>query len=135
MLNSSVSNSQVTFANNNVHRSGNTTTDSHNVNIQNPTGNVTVNTGLEVEDRETLYGVEHKVRQISDSLEDKKRKAILKWLSKVDYIQHHDFIASARQPNTGDWLFEKDHFQQWIKASSPIFWLHGNPGAGKTVLA
>ncbi|KAL7265790.1 hypothetical protein RUND412_011683, partial [Rhizina undulata] len=54
-----------------------------------------------------------------------KRFEILKWLSTVDYKQHHDYIPSARQANTGNWLFRKQHFLQWNNASSSIFWLHG----------
>ncbi|KAL7269560.1 hypothetical protein RUND412_007772 [Rhizina undulata] len=100
MFSSSVTNSQVNYNNNNVVNSGNT-----NVNIQTASGNVIVNTGLQGQDN--------------------KRFEILKWLSQVDSKQHHDYIASVRQVNTGHWLFRKHHFLQWNKASSSIFWLYG----------
>ncbi|KAL7273230.1 hypothetical protein RUND412_003934, partial [Rhizina undulata] len=64
-----------------------------------------------------------------------ERYEILTWLSKVDYEQHHKFISSARQDNTGNWLFEKPDFIAWRKSTSSIFWLHGIAGAGKTMLA
>ncbi|KAL7266091.1 hypothetical protein RUND412_011377, partial [Rhizina undulata] len=116
MFNSAITNSQVDFSNSKVVNSGNTTTDSYNVNIQNTSGDVTVNTGLQGEEN--------------------KRFEILNWLSKVDYKEHHNFIRSTRQPNTRNWLFEKHDFIQWNESSSStIFWLHGIAGAGKTMLA
>ncbi|KAL7266228.1 hypothetical protein RUND412_011235, partial [Rhizina undulata] len=133
MFNSAITNSQVDFSNSNVVNSGNTTTDSYNVNIQNTSGDVTVNTGLQGED---LKSLQQPLREISESLEENKRFEILNWLSKVDYKEHHNFIRSTRQPNTGNWLFKKHDFIQWNKSSSStIFWLHGIAGAGKTMLA
>ncbi|KAL7276025.1 hypothetical protein RUND412_001020 [Rhizina undulata] len=58
-------------------------------------------------------------------MEGNERLEILKWLSKVDYKEHHDYISSARQANTGNWLFRKPDFIQWSNSPSSIFWLHG----------
>ncbi|KAL7266006.1 hypothetical protein RUND412_011463, partial [Rhizina undulata] len=67
--------------------------------------------------------------------EDDERFRILNWLSEVNYEEHHEFIAAARQDNTGNWLFGKGDFTEWERSTSSIFWLHGIAGAGKTVLA
>ena len=40
-------------------------------------------------------------------------------------------------PGTSEWIFETDEFEKWINAtsdSSPILWLSGAPGTGKSVL-
>ncbi|KAL7267374.1 hypothetical protein RUND412_010042 [Rhizina undulata] len=146
MLSSSITNSQVKFTNTEVINSGNTNTNSFNtsVNIQNTSGDVTVNTGLQGEDLQSLQQplteVKNKIREISEGIEGNKQFEILKWLLKVDYKGHHDFILSTRHENTGNWLFWKPDFIQWNSSSSSIFWLHGigiakTAGAGKTMLA
>ncbi|KAL7266494.1 hypothetical protein RUND412_010958 [Rhizina undulata] len=115
--------------NNNVYDSGNT--NSYNsystVNIDNTNGNVTVIN----EARGTKRDL-----QSMRGIEKDERYEILTWLSEVDYEQHHTFISSSRQDNTGNWLFEKTDFIEWYtRSTSSIFWLHGMAGAGKTVLA
>ncbi|KAL7266513.1 hypothetical protein RUND412_010939 [Rhizina undulata] len=88
--------------------------------------------------------IENKLEEMSKQLDDDKRFKILAWLSKVNYKEHHKFIAGVRQANTGNWLFEKQDFIEWEKLSSSIFWLHGigltddnleTARAGKTMLA
>ena len=45
-----------------------------------------------------------------------------------------------RSPDTGLWLFDESSFRQWIQSSDDsrdlhMLWIHGAPGAGKTVLS
>ena len=39
------------------------------------------------------------------------------------------------EPATGDWLLELNEFKEWRDRNSGVLWLHGIPGAGKTVLS
>jgi hypothetical protein len=80
---------------------------------------------------------------------------VLEWLSKVKYLDNHNFAKKARFPGTGKWLLKTGPFDDWLKAESSILWVNGKgsnsltpnfyqpllmipvfvAGAGKTVLA
>lgn len=63
-----------------------------------------------------------------------ENKAILNWLTSIDYApQQSDFIA-RRQEGTGQWLLESEKFQEWLTKSEQILFCPGIPGAGKTII-
>jgi NACHT domain len=65
-----------------------------------------------------------------------KRRNILLWLSDLDYSSTQEEILSQRFERSGSWLLERQDFQRWLNSGqSALLWCHGNPGAGKTVLA
>ncbi|KAK8179639.1 hypothetical protein BC567DRAFT_81212 [Phyllosticta citribraziliensis] len=73
--------------------------------------------------------------ELHDSFKKEERQALLQWLSRIPYKEHHKRINDERLSGSGDWLLKKQAFAQWIQSSSSsIFWLHGAPGAGKTHL-
>ncbi|KAL7273945.1 hypothetical protein RUND412_003172 [Rhizina undulata] len=148
MNSSTVRDSEVSNNNNDLYYSGNTNANSGNTHSGNTTNTYSSNStstffiqnavinkdrGLK-RDLQSMLGIENKLQDISKRLGDAERLEILTWLSEVDYKEHHKFISSARQANTGNWLVEKKAFIEWEKSSS-IFWLHGIAGAGKTMLA
>lgn len=58
------------------------------------------------------------------------------WLSPEDTDGHLKQITQCRANNTGQWILEEESFSQWESTSnSSVIWGHGDPGAGKTVLA
>ncbi|XXH03771.1 hypothetical protein Hte_010177 [Hypoxylon texense] len=61
------------------------------------------------------------------------------WLGRrLDIINRDDYERnlSRHQPGTGKWLFEDSRFRQWnnLGETSPILWLTGPEGCGKSVL-
>ncbi|KAF8851267.1 ankyrin, partial [Acephala macrosclerotiorum] len=61
-------------------------------------------------------------------------RAILDWLTPVDYAtQQHDFI-SQRQSGTGQWLLDSSEFQAWLRTDKQTLFCPGIPGAGKTII-
>lgn len=65
---------------------------------------------------------------------DQDQKAILDWITPIDYFpQQNDFI-NARQAGTGQWLLDSDKYQEWIKTKNQTLFCPGIPGAGKTIL-
>ena len=40
-----------------------------------------------------------------------------------------------RLPGTGEWIHNESNLQAWMRKETPILWLHGGPGAGKSFLA
>ena len=54
------------------------------------------------------------------------RKAILKWLSDVQYRKHHQTLSKGLLQGTGAWLLNKCEYVEWRNSSvSSILWLHG----------
>ncbi|RAL05354.1 NACHT and TPR domain protein [Aspergillus ibericus CBS 121593] len=56
--------------------------------------------------------------------------------SKTDSAQDwYEKINKARIPGTGDWVRNEDIFQGWLDRETPIIFVSGNPGAGKSYLS
>ncbi|KAJ6520690.1 ankyrin repeat domain-containing protein [Mycena vulgaris] len=63
-----------------------------------------------------------------------KRRAILEWMSPLNFLQRQADVFSTLLPGTGEWLLEHAQFHEWEFGSGEVLWCHGIPGAGKTVL-
>ncbi|RAL07814.1 NACHT and TPR domain protein [Aspergillus homomorphus CBS 101889] len=56
--------------------------------------------------------------------------------SKTDYAQDwYEKINKARIPGTGDWVRHEGIFQSWLRRDTPVIFVSGNPGAGKSYLS
>ncbi|KAI9762711.1 MAG: hypothetical protein M1840_001178 [Geoglossum simile] len=65
-----------------------------------------------------------------------KRRSVLRWLRDVDPTPNHRAARKKHeQPETGTWLLKCKGFEQWCDQKGRILWMHGIPGAGKTVLS
>ncbi|KAF5627248.1 NACHT and ankyrin domain protein [Fusarium tjaetaba] len=76
-------------------------------------------------------------RRAAPNLED-----VIKKCRDVLFVSHLDAdrasIAEAkgqRAPGTCEWILENPDFQAWLDKKSPIFWIYGGPGTGKTVMS
>jgi hypothetical protein len=82
--------------------------------------------------------VSETVAEISNTLQtmvlDQKDKKVLDWIDLCDTSANHAIAREKHQPTTGDWFLESDSFLTWSDANNASLWLHGIPGAGKTVL-
>ncbi|KAF8532006.1 hypothetical protein JB92DRAFT_2781150, partial [Gautieria morchelliformis] len=65
---------------------------------------------------------------------EEHRQNIYDWLAAPDHEIKHTNARSVRQETTGSWFVEEERFQEWREAPHSSLWLHGIPGAGKTVL-
>ncbi|KAI5810371.1 hypothetical protein BZA77DRAFT_172525 [Pyronema omphalodes] len=76
------------------------------------------------------------LHNVQNWLEDSDRSAILQWISAIPYISHHKRISEERLEGTGEWLFERPEYEEWMSSSeSKLLLLRGIPGAGKTYIA
>jgi hypothetical protein len=83
---------------------------------------------------ETLHEVKRARLEQLTLRETVERRAILDWLTPVDYCpQQHDFIR-RRQQGTGQWLLNHPGFKEWLQGGKKTLFCPGIPGAGKTIL-
>lgn len=66
---------------------------------------------------------------------DFERREVYKWLDDINPSSLHHRACSQYEPGTGDWVLRSDDWKAWISGTKRALWIHGIPGAGKTVLA
>jgi hypothetical protein len=97
----------------------------------------TLNLGLTTE-------LSRDVRQMADDIRDVKRYLshveeveLHKWLEKINPSTNHNHAGLLFERETGQWLTRSAEWNGWRtgEAKSRILWVHGVPGAGKTVLS
>jgi hypothetical protein len=67
-------------------------------------------------------------------VKDLERREVYKWLDDIDPSALHHRACSQYEPGTGDWILRSDDWKAWISGQKRALWIHGIPGAGKTVL-
>ena len=77
--------------------------------------------------------IEHTVKDIQIHVKDQTYREILKWLTKVDPVSNHTIARAKHEPGTGEWFISSHEYSSWMLPGRSL-WLHGIPGAGKTVL-
>ena len=75
------------------------------------------------EGRDATHALRHEIR-------DSK---IIKWLATTDPHSNHSAARQKWEPETGAWFLLSSEFGQWLQSKKSL-WLHGIPGAGKTIL-
>jgi ankyrin repeat domain-containing protein 50 len=65
---------------------------------------------------------------------DQRYREIIAWLKLGDPSTNHNAARSKHEPSTGNWFLESDAHIGWIEGKIGSLWLHGIPGAGKTIL-
>ncbi|CUS10696.1 unnamed protein product, partial [Tuber aestivum] len=62
-------------------------------------------------------------------------REVQRWLNVVDPATNFSSALAVREPGTGNWLLEAPDYKNWKGGSGGVFWLHGMPGCGKSVLS
>ena len=73
-------------------------------------------------------------KEQQDWHESKESKAILDWLTPIDYYTHQNDFIKRREAGTGQWLLDSKQFEAWIESEGQTLFCTGIPGAGKTIL-
>jgi NACHT domain len=69
------------------------------------------------------------------SFTDRQRQDIYEWLETTDPSPLHHQAKELYEPGTGEWVLRSSDWTNWIGRKARCLWIHGIPGAGKTVLA
>lgn len=71
---------------------------------------------------------------------DAPQEDVLKWVDATS--SQADFLAAqhARISDTCEWILQREELQDWLDVSpsrkiSKVLWMHGKPGAGKTIIS
>ena len=112
---------------------------------------VTFTLAISVESRATSTVISNKLTRIEKTItdvaisqdandkaqEDTKKEKILNWISLLDHRSNHRQASESKTADTGQWFLKRREFQSWLDGADEAFrrlWLHGIPGAGKTIL-
>jgi NACHT domain len=60
---------------------------------------------------------------------------LLERFSRTDPSPNHNYAFGLREEHTCKWLLRTSEFPSVLEGNDPLLWIHGIPGAGKTVLA
>jgi hypothetical protein len=76
--------------------------------------------------------------EMKSSLEHTKRREerekALNWLRCTDPTVKHHKSRDLYQPGSNHWILESEIFKEWTQTPGQALWLHGIPGAGKTII-
>jgi len=61
------------------------------------------------------------------------REKLRTWLSPPDPSINHNAACATQHGGTAKWFIQGSVFRKW-RENSPLLWIQGNPGAGKSVL-
>ncbi|KAF7891829.1 hypothetical protein EAF00_008131 [Botryotinia globosa] len=65
---------------------------------------------------------------------DERLRKKLNLLGTIDVMKCQNSNIRLRQPGTGVWFTESKDFKDWASTDNSKLWIHGIPGAGKTIL-
>jgi len=74
------------------------------------------------------------VSNIQREIHTEKDIKIVKWLATTDPSVNHSAAREKWEEGTGDWFISSTKFSGWFSRPRSSLWLHGIPGAGKTIL-
>lgn len=66
---------------------------------------------------------------------DVQEQHVYNWLHTTDPSSLHDKSCVTYEPGTGEWLFRAPEWESWLEEKTRCLWIHGIPGAGKTIFA
>ncbi|KAH7150299.1 hypothetical protein B0J13DRAFT_549886 [Dactylonectria estremocensis] len=90
---------------------------------------LTTDTSLDIKE------IKSKTIDIHTKLTEIQREKVYEWLHATDPSPLHHQARKQYESGTGNWMFRSEEWKSWIKCKTRCLWIHGVPGAGKTILA
>ncbi|KAK3400448.1 hypothetical protein B0T20DRAFT_145963 [Sordaria brevicollis] len=77
------------------------------------------------------------VRSIKAKLDQVQKNSLCDWLVQINPSSNHNAATGLYEEGTGDWISRSQEWNLWVNKQSEkrSLWIHGIPGAGKTILA
>ncbi|KAK3685175.1 hypothetical protein B0T22DRAFT_537570 [Podospora appendiculata] len=86
-------------------------------------------------DRRDIKEIKAKTTHIQNTLTNLQKQKVHKWLQSTDPRPLHYRACEQYEIGTGDWMLRSDEWKAWLDSKTRCLWIHGIPGAGKTILA
>ncbi|KAK3324446.1 hypothetical protein B0T19DRAFT_230581 [Cercophora scortea] len=71
---------------------------------------------------------------ISERFDNDEFRDVFAELVSVNPTNNHDQAWGLHEPHTSEWLMRSDEWASWMDGDCRLLWIHGIPGAGKTIL-
>ncbi|KAH7407314.1 hypothetical protein BKA64DRAFT_412178 [Cadophora sp. MPI-SDFR-AT-0126] len=94
----------------------------------------TIVLGLTVDSAQDVKQIWHQVNSIQTASQAFHFDKVLKWLVTTDPSPNHNRACELHEEHTGQWLTRSPEYINWKTLTTRALWVHGIPGAGKTVL-
>ncbi|KAK1760390.1 hypothetical protein QBC47DRAFT_408460 [Echria macrotheca] len=75
------------------------------------------------------------VQTIKKTLAETQIHDLCRWLQRTDPTPNHNEAKELYEDETCTWILRFDEWKNWLEHRKRCLWIHGIPGAGKTVLA
>ncbi|KAF7542440.1 hypothetical protein G7Z17_g11566 [Cylindrodendrum hubeiense] len=95
----------------------------------------TISLALTTEAGRDIKEIKLKVNEIHTNLTESQRFEVYKWLRATDPSSLHHRACDQYESGTGDWMLRSDEWKSLTENNNRCVWIHGVPGAGKTILA
>ncbi|KAI1880907.1 hypothetical protein JX265_001147 [Neoarthrinium moseri] len=82
-----------------------------------------------------IKDIRRDMRYVKETLTADQRNKICHWLESTNPSSSHNSAWELREDFTGLWMTDSEEWAKWLAGKEKFLWIHGIPGAGKTVLA
>jgi hypothetical protein len=79
--------------------------------------------------------IKKRTEDIHTILSAGQRDEVYRWLQITDPSSLHNRAQKDYEPGTGSWVLRSPEWTNWLTLTTRCLWVHGIPGAGKTILA
>ncbi|KAK4163273.1 hypothetical protein QBC43DRAFT_319816 [Cladorrhinum sp. PSN259] len=90
---------------------------------------------LTAESAQDIKDIKEKATGMYDMLTESQRNEFCRWLQTTDPSPLHNRSRKLVEDGTCNWMLRLPEWADWLARKYRCLWIHGIPGAGKTVLA
>ncbi|KAK4141538.1 uncharacterized protein C8A04DRAFT_14034 [Dichotomopilus funicola] len=95
----------------------------------------TINTAISSDALRDIKEIRRDLRAVCRMLSASETSDVCTWLEHTNPSNIHNKAVADYEQGTGDWITRTPEWSNWMKSTDRCLWVHGIPGAGKTVLA
>ncbi|CAO2649625.1 Nn.00g070100.m01.CDS01 [Neocucurbitaria sp. VM-36] len=93
-----------------------------------------INLALTTDSSQEIKLIKNDTKEIRHMLTESQRREISQWLEKTDPSSIHNRAWKLHEKETSSWMLRSPEWDKWLAGDVPCLWIHGIPGAGKTIL-
>jgi hypothetical protein len=71
---------------------------------------------------------------LTEIIPESQHRDVYRWLETTDPSPLHNRAWKVHEPHTSGWILRSPEWNQWLTGDTRCLWMHGIPGAGKTIL-